>query len=122
MGLILVVILAVTTTVYGAYQYVDGLQKQNIELTKSNTNLTTANTLLESDLSSMKQQADNNRILYVKAKAKYDNSQKQLNHLYKIFGRHDLDKIADRKPKMLEKRINAATVKVFGDIEKASKP
>lgn len=42
--------------------------------------------------------------------------------LEKLFSRHDLDRLAQRKPGLIERRINAGTQRVWDEFERITKP
>jgi len=49
--------------------------------------------------------------------AQYDKARKQTDVLSKKLAKHDLEFLASRKPRLIEHRVNRATVRVLSDIE-----
>ena len=85
--------------------------------------------ILESEVSKQNEQIKKNLLQQAKTYAQIDSlskknqdSMREVNALKQTFARHDLDNLALAKPKMIEKRVNKASKRVFDNLVKLTDP
>lgn len=101
----------------GAYFYVNNLQK-NLEIARANNaKLETAIETSEASLALL--QADNARLntLADQLNADLRKSEAYSDELRATLQKHDLTHLANKKPGLIEKRMQDATDKLWGDLE-----
>jgi len=113
----LIGLLFVVGLMSGAYFYVVSLQNKNIELEKANT----AQTIV---IEQNKVALENIQSALVDASQRmgelnnaFEKSRLSITNLETKLAKHDLETLAIRKPGLITKRINAATKRLFRDIE-----
>ena len=112
-------VLAVITSIYFGYSFITGVIEKNALLGVTINTLETAitlkeqeNTVLNGALSSLAEQNAKLQLLFIAAEEK----EKRAN---KVLIEHDLDKLLQRKPKLIIKRVQAGTDRVFKEMEAA---
>ena len=81
--------------------------------------LSTAQLKLEKDLSIKREEAEKARLIFEEKKAAYDKKVSSLST--KLQSDHDLDRLLQAKPKMIEKRVNNGTKQYYEELEEATK-
>lgn len=75
----------------------------------------------EQTITSLREQELKNEALRKELDIKLQVAEQYEDRLQKILGEHDLSKLSEAKPGLIEKRINDATKSVFADIEQLTK-
>ena len=115
-----IAVLTIGLTIWAGYTYVTNLQKKveflsgevkTLEI--SNKTLTAERAQLKTDL---KENKRNQEILNTELRE----ARKGKDELIKLFSDHDFAKLVEKKPGLIEIRINKATDKVFKELEDIS--
>lgn len=109
-------IIAFILIVGGAYTYFDYTQDTIQKLTAENTTYKNAVKAKDSYIISLEQTAEKSAKEIQKLNEDLKKDEKYINDLQKILRKHDLTNLASKKPKLIERRINDATQKVFDAI------
>lgn len=90
--------------------------------------LTVSNSILESNITSLKEQIEFEGVQNIKSSNRLEkvneqlvNSELKLNYLRGIFNKHDFGNLLAKKPVLITNRMIKATKKVLEDLENASK-
>ena len=117
---ILLVILLFSSVVGGGYFYYTDTQNTIAQLQTNNAQLKIAVETNEKTIEGMEQQAEISAQLSQALSEKLQVSEASRNRLIEVFGKHDLTRLALRKPGLIESRINNGTKKAFDGIESVS--
>jgi uncharacterized protein YhbP (UPF0306 family) len=117
---ILLVILLFSSMVGGGYFYYTDTQTRIAQLRENNAQLKVAVETQEKAIESMEEQAEISAELSQELAEKLQTSEASRNRLIEVFGKHDLTRLALRKPGLIETRINNGTKKAFDGIESVS--
>ena len=117
---ILLVILLFSSVVGGGYFYYTDTQNTIAQLQTNNAQLKIAVETNEKTIEGMEQQAEISAELSKALAEKLQVSEASRNRLIEVFGKHDLTRLALRKPGLIETRINNGTKKAFDGIESVS--
>ena len=119
MPILLVLLLAGSLVTGGWYYYTD-TQKRIAQLQANNAELKLANETNLQTIDNMEQQALINAQLNEELAERLEESEESRNRLIEVFGKHDLTRLALKKPGLIETRVNNGTKKAFDDIESVS--
>ena len=119
MPILLVLLLAGSLVTGGWYYYTD-TQKRIAQLQANNAELKLANETNLQTIDNMEQQAQINAQLNEELAERLEESEESRNRLIEVFGKHDLTRLALKKPGLIETRVNNGTKKAFDDIESVS--
>ena len=114
---ILLAILLVSTIAGGGYFYYTDTQATIAQLRENNAQLKVAVEDNQRTIDTLQQTAARNQVLSDELQAKLNESEESRNRLIEVFGKHDLTRLALRKPGLIETRVNDGTKKAFDDIE-----
>ena len=117
---ILLVIMLFSSIVGGGYFYYTDTQARISQLQENNAQLKIAVETNEATIDSMNQQALISAELSQQLSEKLQVSEASRNRLIEVFGKHDLTRLALRKPGLIESRVNNGTKKAFDGIESVS--
>ena len=115
------IILAIVTTIFFGYRYVVGLQNDVELLTTQNTALKISNEAFLSEMERTDALIASNDIAIKDLNEKIKESRERTEEVLKLFGRHDFTNLVQKKPELIEKKINKATEGVFKELEDISK-
>ena len=111
-------LLVLSLRVVGIY-YTD-TQARIAQLQANNAELKLANETNLQTIDNMEQQAQINAELNEELAERLEESEESRNRLIEVFGKHDLTRLALKKPGLIETRVNNGTKKAFDDIESVS--
>ena len=117
---ILLIILLFSSIAGGGYFYYTDTQARISQLQKNNAALVVAVETNEATIDNMSKQALISAELSQQRAEKLQTSEASRNRLIEVFGKHDLTRLALRKPGLIESRINNGTKKAFDGIESVS--
>ena len=117
---ILLILLLFGTVAGGGYFYYTDTQARISQLQKNNAALVVAVETNEATIDNMSKQALISAELSQQLAEKLQTSEASRNRLIEVFGKHDLTRLALRKPGLIESRINNGTKKAFDGIESVS--
>ena len=117
---ILLVLMLFSSIAGGGYFYYTDTQARISQLQENNAQLKVAVETNEATIDSMNQQALISAELSQELSEKLQVSEASRNRLIEVFGKHDLTRLALRKPGLIESRINNGTKKAFDSIESVS--
>ena len=117
---ILLVLMLFSSIAGGGYFYYTDTQARISQLQENNAQLKVAVETNEATIDSMNQQALISAELSQELSEKLQVSEASRNRLIEVFGKHDLTRLALRKPGLIESRVNNGTKKAFDGIESVS--
>jgi len=117
---ILLVLMLFSSIAGGGYFYYTDTQARISQLQENNAQLKVAVETNEATIDSMNQQALISAELSQQLSEKLQVSEASRNRLIEVFGKHDLTRLALRKPGLIESRVNNGTKKAFDGIESVS--
>ena len=117
---ILLILLLFSTVAGGGYFYYTDTQARISQLQENNAQLKIAVETNEATIDNMNQQAEISAELSQQLSEKLQISEASRNRLIEVFGKHDLTRLALRKPGLIESRVNNGTKKAFDGIESVS--
>ena len=117
---ILLIILLFSSIAGGGYFYYTDTQATIAQLRENNAQLMIAVETNEETIDNMSKQALISAELSQQLSEKLQVSEASRNRLIEVFGKHDLTRLALRKPGLIESRINNGTKKAFDGIESVS--
>lgn len=106
----------VAIAVYGAY-YVNNLQSTVSTLSAANAALTQASETNQQTINELERSLVVQQELSAKLTSDLQSANTAKTKLLEKLQRHDLAKLAARKPKLIEDRVNAATKDLFNELE-----
>ena len=117
---ILLILLLFSTVAGGGYFYYTDTQSTIAQLRENNAQLMVAVETNEATIDNMSKQALISAELSQELSSKLQASESSRNRLIEVFGKHDLTRLALKKPGLIETRINNGTKKAFDGIESVS--
>jgi len=117
---ILLIILLFSTLAGGGYFYYTDTQATIAQLRENNAQLKVAVETNEKTIETMAQQAEISAELSHELAQKLQVSEASRNRLIEVFGKHDLTRLALKKPGLIETRVNNGTKQAFDGIESVS--
>lgn len=117
---ILLVLLLVSSIAGGGWFYYTDTQTRLAQLRENNAQLQVAVEDNERTIEAMTAQAEQNQRLSDELQEKLNKSEEGRNRLITLFGKHDLTRLAMKKPGLIETRVNNGTKKAFDGIESIS--
>jgi len=112
---------AVLLIIYLGYTYVTNLQQDNATLTANVGKLQLANDVLSAEKSQFKEDLARTQVLNGELNVKFFKAVESKNAVIKLFADHNFTKLYNAKPAWITKKMNAATKKIFKEIEEASR-
>ena len=117
---ILLVLLLASSIAGGGWFYYTDTQTRIAQLRDSNSQLKIASEDNLRTIDTMKENSIKNEKLTLELQGRLEESEKSRNRLIEVFGKHDLTRLALKKPGLIEKRVNNGTKKAFDGIESVS--
>ena len=118
--LLIVVLGLVGGSVYGAYYYYKDSQEQIRNLTENTAKLETAKKLQDDTINAMIEDREKFEALNKELQTNLDKANVYKDVLINKLRKHDLAKLSLKKPRLVEKKINDGTKKLFRSFEKIS--
>lgn len=103
-----------------AYNTYNSMKSQIETLIANNTTLKSVVDEQSTTLDAIENNQKRQRILITDLQEKMDSAEQDAAELRQIFSEHNLTRLANEKPKLIEDRINDATNDVFRDLESIS--
>ena len=103
---------------YGAYYYYKDTQARIAILTENSAKLEQATNTQKQTIDTLVEDAEKYRELNKELNTKLEAANEYKNKLIGKLRKHDLAKLSMQKPKMVEKRINNGTKRLFESLEK----
>ena len=114
----LIVILVVLSGVgYGAVSYYNDTQERIATLRDNNAKLEVANKSKEEALKTIQSNVEKTNKLNKELQGKLQNAEVYQDELRRKLQKHDLTRLSEKKPGLVEKKINEGTQKLFNDFE-----
>ena len=114
----LIVILIVLSGVgYGAISYYNDTQERLATLRDNNAKLEVANKSKEEALKTIQSNVEKTNKLNKELQGRLQNAEVYQDELRKKLQKHDLTRLSEKKPGLVEKKINEGTQKLFNDFE-----
>ena len=114
----LIVILVVLSGVgYGAISYYNDTQERLATLRDNNAKLEVANKSKEEALKTIQSNVEKTNKLNKELQGRLQNAEVYQDELRKKLQKHDLTRLSEKKPGLVEKKINEGTQKLFNDFE-----
>ena len=114
----LIIILVVLSGVgYGAISYYNDTQERIATLRDNNAKLEVANKSKEEALKTIQSNVEKTNKLNKELQGKLQNAEVYQDELRKKLQKHDLTRLSEKKPGLVEKKINEGTQKLFNDFE-----
>ena len=117
---IVLVLLLFSSIVGGGYYYYTDTKETIAQLRENNAALKIVVETNERTIETMAEQAKLSAELSNELTQKLQQSEASRNRLIEVFGKHDLTRLALKKPGLIETRINNGTKKAFDGIETVS--
>ena len=117
---ILLIVLLFSSIAGGGYFYYTDTQERIAQLRENNAQLQIAVEDNENTIATMQATAQLNQKLSDELTDRLNKSEEGRNRLINLFGKHDLTRLALRKPGLIETRVNNGTKKAFDGIESVS--
>tara|TARA_R100001509_G_C4846311_1_gene208420 strand:+ start:274 stop:651 length:378 start_codon:yes stop_codon:yes gene_type:complete len=114
----LIIILVVLSGVgYGAISYYNDTQERLATLRDNNAKLEVANKSKEEALKTIQSNVEKTNKLNKELQGKLQKAEVYQDELRKKLQKHDLTRLSEKKPGLVEKKINEGTQKLFNDFE-----
>ena len=117
---ILLIILLFGSLVGGGYFYYTDTQARIEQLRENNAQLKIAVEDNQNTIDALNAAAEKNQRLSDELQERLNKSEEGRNRLITLFGKHDLTRLALKKPGLIETRVNDGTKKAFDCIESVS--
>jgi Na+-transporting NADH:ubiquinone oxidoreductase subunit NqrC len=116
---ILIVVLGlVGGVVYGGYYYYKDTQNRIKILTENNVKLEQAKKIQDQTIKTMVKDREKFEKLNKSLQTKLDSANQYRNKLISALRKHDLTRLSQQKPALVEKKINNGTKKLFNSLER----
>ena len=115
--IMIIVVGLVGGVVYGGYYYYQDAQQRLKTLQQNNAKLEVAVKSKEAALQSVQENAEKQLKLNKELSGKLQNAEKYQDELRAKLQKHDLTRLSQKKPGLIEKKINEGTEKLFTDFE-----
>ena len=114
----LIVILVVLSGVgYGAVSYYNDTQERIATLRDNNAKLEVANKSKEEALKTIQSNVEKTNKLNKELQGRLQDAEVYQDELRRKLQKHDLTRLSEKKPGLVEKKINEGTQKLFNDFE-----
>ena len=114
----LIIVLVVLSGVgYGAISYYNDTQERLATLRDNNAKLEVANKSKEEALKTIQSNVEKTNKLNKELQGRLQNAEVYQDELRKKLQKHDLTRLSEKKPGLVEKKINEGTQKLFNDFE-----
>ena len=102
---------------YGAYAYYSNTQERLKQLQQNNAKLEVSVQSLEKVKNTLEEDAQKQANQVTSLIVKLEKAEKEQDELRAKLNKHDLTRLSEKKPGLIEKRINDGTKKLFTDFE-----
>lgn len=102
---------------YGAYAYYSNTQERLKQLHENNAKLEVSVQSLEKVKNTLEEDAQKQAKQVTSLIVKLEKAEKDQDELRAKLNKHDLTRLSEKKPGLIEKRINDGTKKLFTDFE-----
>ena len=114
----LIIVLVVLSGVgYGALSYYNDTQERIATLRDNNAKLEVANKSKEEALKTIQSNVEKTNKLNKELQGRLQDAEVYQDDLRKKLQKHDLTRLSEKKPGLVEKKINEGTQKLFNDFE-----
>ena len=116
--ILIFVIGMVGSVVYGGYYYYKDTQEQIKVLTANTAKLEAAKKIQDNTIETLKKDAEKYRRLNKELNTNLQNAEKYKNTLIGKLRKHNLSRLSQQKPKLVEQKINRGTQKLFNSFKR----
>jgi Na+-transporting NADH:ubiquinone oxidoreductase subunit NqrC len=102
---------------YGGYYYYKDTQQRIKTLTENNAKLEVAKQLQDDTIQTLVEDAEDFRVLNKKLATDLQEAEEYRNNLIDKLRKHDLTRLSQKKPSLVENKINNGTKKLFERLE-----
>ena len=120
--MLIIVLGFVGSAAYGGYYYYKDTQERISILTKNNAKLETAKQQQDNTIKTMVEDRERFDKLNQGLQSKLEVANKYRNKLIGALRKHDLTRLSQQKPDLVEKKINNGTKKLFYSLERSTSP
>jgi len=114
---LIIILLVLSGVGYGAISYYNDTQERLATLRDNNAKLEVANKSKEEALKTIQSNVEKTNKLNKELQGKLQNAEVYQDELRKKLQKHDLTRLSEKKPGLVEKKINEGTQKLFNDFE-----
>lgn len=107
-------------TIYAGYAYVTNLQEENAQLTADKAKLTIATELLEREKRTLLEEQEAAEEAVTELNKELSAARQEAKQSQVIFQEHDFNALLQKKPGLLEPRMQRATDSLLRELEQAS--
>tara|TARA_B100001996_G_C18632361_1_gene582266 strand:- start:253 stop:630 length:378 start_codon:yes stop_codon:yes gene_type:complete len=115
--LLIIVLVILSGVGYGAIWYYNDTQTRIAQLRENNAKLEVAVKSKEDAINTMTSNFEKQAKLNKELSGKLQNAEKYQDELREKLQKHDLTRLSQKKPGLIEKKINEGTEKLFTDFE-----
>ena len=114
---LIIILLVLSGVGYGAVSYYNDTQERIATLRDNNAKLEVANKSKEEALKTIQSNVEKTNKLNKELQGRLQNAEVYQDELRKKLQKHDLTRLTEKKPGLVEKKINEGTQKLFNDFE-----
>ena len=114
---LIIILLVLSGVGYGAISYYNDTQERLATLRDNNAKLEVANKSKEEALKTIQSNVEKTNKLNKELQGRLQNAEVYQDELRKKLQKHDLTRLSEKKPGLVEKKINEGTQKLFNDFE-----
>ncbi len=114
---LIIILLVLSGVGYGAVSYYNDTQERIATLRDNNAKLEVANKSKEEALKTIQSNVEKTNKLNKELQGKLQNAEVYQDELRRKLQKHDLTRLSEKKPGLVEKKINEGTQKLFNDFE-----
>ena len=114
---LIIILLVLSGVGYGAVSYYNDTQERIATLRDNNAKLEVANKSKEEALKTIQSNVEKTNKLNKELQGKLQNAEVYQDELRRKIQKHDLTRLSEKKPGLVEKKINEGTQKLFNDFE-----
>jgi len=114
---LIIILLVLSGVGYGAISYYNDTQERLATLRDNNAKLEVANKSKEEALKTIQSNVEKTNKLNKELQGKLQDAEVYQDELRRKLQKHDLTRLSEKKPGLVEKKINEGTQKLFNDFE-----
>ena len=114
---LIIILLVLSGVGYGAVSYYNDTQERIATLRDNNAKLEVANKSKEEALKTIQSNVEKTNKLNKELQGRLQDAEVYQDDLRKKLQKHDLTRLSEKKPGLVEKKINEGTQKLFNDFE-----
>ena len=114
---LIIILLVLSGVGYGAISYYNDTQERLATLRDNNAKLEVANKSKEEALKTIQSNVEKTNKLNKELQGRLQGAEVYQDELRKKLQKHDLTRLSEKKPGLVEKKINEGTQKLFNDFE-----